>query len=98
MENDTTENARRELLGAINVEPKERAALEATPWSGVEHHRAGARLRGNRIPRAVRGGQKEKRRGAGQSHVSAHAALLLPLLARMMNLQAGAGLNNAPAF
>jgi hypothetical protein len=29
MENDTTENARRELLGAINVEPKERAALEA---------------------------------------------------------------------
>ena len=29
MENDTTENARRVLLGAINVEPKERAALEA---------------------------------------------------------------------
>ena len=26
---DTTENARRELLGVINEEPKERAALEA---------------------------------------------------------------------
>ena len=84
MENDTTENARRELLGVINAEPKERAALEAS-WSGVEHHRAGARLRGNRIPRAVCGGAKEKRRGAGQPPVSAHAALLLPLLARMMN-------------
>ena len=29
MENDTTEGVRRELLGVINEEPKERAALEA---------------------------------------------------------------------
>ena len=60
MGSDTTENARRVMVGELNAEPKGRAALEAQHGEVWNTEELGRDFEVQGIPRAVRGGAKAK--------------------------------------